>query len=387
MAENGSVNRTINEWRKEFPVIEQEGRLHFNNCSVGAIPHRVLEARRECERVWVEEGNPWPLWMEKVNQAKSQFADLINADPDEIAVLSNATQAFAQIASAIDYEGPNEIITTDLEFPTLPQFWQAQRKRGARVRFAESPDGIRVPVEQYIDQMRESTLMVCTAHAFSFTGGLTDIEAISEAIHDIGGYFFLDAYQTAGAVPIDVKSQKIDMLTSGTVKFLLGPAGISFLYVDGDIVDDLQPFNMGWFSADNIFSGEIRNPQFADGARRFELGSPPIQNAYSASAGLSVIQEAGVDRIRQRIVRLTDRLIRGVESQGYQVRTPERDEHRGAVVNVQVADESEVVETLVERGFNLMARGGGVRISPHFFNTIEEVDRLIQSISDVAEPV
>lgn len=377
---------SLQAWREEFPAVTEQGRVHLNNCSAAPIPQRGLDARRECERVWIEEGNPWGPWLEKVNESKAQFADLVNADPDEVAVMSSATQAFAQVASAFDYTDANEVVVTDLEFPTVPQFWHAQQRRGARVRWAESPDGEWVPPDTYEAAMSGDTLLVCSAHAYSFTGGLMDVEAVADAVHDRGGYLFLDAYQSAGIVPIDVKAQGIDLLVSGTLKFLLGGPGIAYLYVDRDLANGLEPSNLGWFGVDDIFGFETREPQYADGARRFELGTPPAPNAYTASAGMEVVTGFGVDRVRDRVVEHTARLIEGVETNGFEVRTPHEDERRGGVVNVQVADPPAAETSLLDRGFNVSTRAGGVRLSPHFYNTAEEIDAAVDAIAEIAEP-
>jgi len=376
----------VEAYREELPAVVEEGRIHLNNCAASPIPERALEARRECERTWIEAGNPWGPWLEAVEESKARFAELINASPGEIAVLSCATQAFAQVASALDYDDRDEIVTTDLEFPTLPQFWYAQGKRGAKIRFAESPDGRRVPAETYEAEMSEDTLMVCGAHAYSFTGGLMDVEAVADAVHDRGGYLFLDAYQSAGIVPIDVEAQGIDMLTAGTLKFLFGGPGIAFLYVDEDLANELEPANMGWFGVQDVFGFETRSPEFADGTRRFELGTPPATNAYTAAAGLEFVQDFGVENARRRVVEHTSRLIEGVRERGFSVLTPEADEFRGGLVNVQVEDVDAAEEALLDRGFSVSQRAGGIRLAPHFYNTAAEIDAAIEAVDDVASP-
>ena len=376
---------SIEAWRSAFPAVRQ-GRVHLNNCSAGPVPERGLEARREFERTWIEAGNPWEEWLKRVDDAKALFAALIGADPDEVAVLSCATQALAQVASAFDYDGRDEVVVTDLEFPTVPQFWRAQGRRGARVRVAESPDGRRVPADAYADALSEDTLLVCSSHAYSFTGGLMDVGAVADAVHDRGGYLFLDAYQSAGVVPIDVDAMGVDVLVSGALKFLLGGPGIAFLYVDREVAAELEPTNLGWFGVDDVFGFETRDPAYAPGARRFELGTPPAPNAYTASAGMELLREVGLDTIRERVVEHTRRLIEGADREGFTVRTPRADEHRGGVVNVQVADPEGAADAMLDRGFNLSTRAGGVRLSPHFYNTAEEIDAAVETLAEVAAP-
>lgn len=381
------MSMSASDWRDEIPAISEYDRIHLNNCSASPLPERGREARRECERVWMEEPNPWETWLAKVNESKERFASLINADPSQIAVLSCATQALAQVASALDYEDRDEVVVSDLEFPTVPQFWYAQeQKRGARLRVAESEDGLRVSADAYADAMSDRTNLVSTAHAYSFTGGLMDPKAVADAVHDRGGYLFLDAYQSIGVVPIDVEEQDIDMLTAGTLKFLMGGPGIAFLYVDDDVATELEPANMGWFSVDDVFGFETEHPNYAPGARRFEMGTPPAPNAYQASAGMSVIQEVGVDAIRERVLERTAQLIEGAVDRGFSVRTPLKDAHRGGVVNVQVRSPETAAEQLMDDGICVSTRAGGVRFSPHFYTTEADVTTASDALAEYATP-
>jgi selenocysteine lyase/cysteine desulfurase len=380
------VSDEIQSFRDEIPAVANEGQIHLNNCSAAPIPQRGLDARHECERIWVEAGNPWEQWLGKVNESKRLFAEMINAEEDEIAIVSCATQGFAQITSAFSYDERHEVVTSELEFPTLPQFFRAQEKRGAKLKIAESENGVTVPADAYEKQMSEDTLMVCGAHAYSFTGGLMNVEAVADAVHDYGGYFFLDAYQSTGIVPIDVKEQGIDMLVSGTLKFMLGGPGIAYLYVDRDVANELEPTNLGWFGVEDIFGFETESPTYADGARRFELGTPPAPNAYTAAAGMEFLMEYGIERIRDRIVTHTNALIEGVEDHGFSVRSPHEDSKRGGVVNVQVEDVDAVEQALLDRGFSVSQRAGGVRLSPHFYNTSEEMTQAVDAIAEIATP-
>jgi selenocysteine lyase/cysteine desulfurase len=375
----------VDNWRAEIPAVAEERLIHLNNCSAGPIPKRGLDARRECERVWIEEPNPWGTWLAEVEAAKASFADLIGARPEEIAVCSGATDALARLASAFDYEDRDGIVVSDLEFPTVPQFWHGQEGRGARVSYAESPDGVGVPVDAYADAVDDDTLLVSTSHARSFTGSLLDVEGVAEVVHDRGGYLVLDAYQSAGVVPIDVEAMGVDALVAGTLKFLLGGPGIAFLYVDDAVAGDLEPTARGWFGAEDIF-GFDREPDYAPGARRFELGTPPATVAYQAAAGMDLIHEVGVDRIRERVVRHTRRLIDGVEERGFSVRTPRNDDERGGVVNVQVEDPDATEDAMLDAGFALSTRAGGIRLAPHFYTTDDEIDAAVDALDAHATP-
>lgn len=380
----------VARYREQFPAVTEHDRVHLNNCSAAPIPERGLEARRECERVWVEEPNPWPTWLETVAEARERFADLIGADASEVAVCSCATEALARVASALDYAAGepygDEVVVSELEFPTVPQFWRAQSKRGAEVRVAESPDGVSVPPDAYAEALSDDTALVCTSHARSFTGSLLDVRPVADAVHGRGGLLFLDAYQSAGVVPVDVDAMGVDLLVAGTLKFLCGGPGIAFLYVDSAVVEALEPASLGWFGVEEPFAFETEDFAYAPDARRFELGTPPATAAYQARAGMDLIAEVGVDAIRERVLTHTRHLIEGAEDHGFAVRTPRADERRGGVVNVQVADPAGTAEAMLDEGFALSTRGGGVRLSPHFYNTDEEIARAVAALAEHAEP-
>lgn len=228
--------------------------------------------------------------------------------------------------------------------------------------------------------------LVCTSHARSFTGSLLDVEPVADAVHERGGLLLLDAYQSAGVVPIDVATTGVDLLVSGTLKFLLGGPGIAFLYVDADFVGDLEPAAIGWFGVAEPFAFETESFDYAPDARRFELGTPPATAAYQAAAGMDLIAEVGVERIRDRVREHTRHLLEGAEDHGFAVRTPREDARRGGVVNVQVVDPDGTAEAMLAEGFALSTRGGGVRLSPHFYTTEEEVARAVASLSAHGTP-
>jgi kynureninase len=380
----------VASYREQFPAVAEHGRIHLNNCSAAPVPERGLEARRECERVWVEEPNPWPTWLEAVQRARARFADLIGADAGEIAVCSCATAALARVASALDYGTGepygDEVVVSDLEFPTVPQFWRAQSRRGARVRVAESPDGVSVPPDAYAGALSEDTALVSTSHARSFTGSLLDVRPVADAVHERDGLLFLDAYQSAGVVPIDVDAMGVDLLVAGALKFLCGGPGIAFLYVDSAVVEELEPASLGWFGVAEPFEFETEDYEYAPDARRFELGTPPATAAYQAEAGMDLVLEVGVETVRERVVEHTRHLLEGATDQGFTVRTPRADDRRAGVVNVQVADPEGTAEAMLAEGFAVSTRGGGVRLSPHFYTTETEIARAVAALADHGEP-
>lgn len=376
----------IDDWRQRFPEIRDGDRIHLNNCSVGPIPEQGLEAVEAFQRHWLEELNPWDEWLPAVDRAMERFAELINADIDEIAIMTSASQAIAGVASAFDFDERPEVVTSDLDFPCVPAVIDAHKRRGAELKYAESGDHYYVPTEAYLEEITDRTQLVTTAHANPFTGGLVDVDALADAVHDRGGYLFLDAYQAVGITPIDVKQQDIDMLTAGCAKFMLGGPGLAFLYVDRSVANELEPTNRGWFGVEDRFDFPIRDLEYAAGTRRFELGTPPIPSCFTAEAGMATLLEYGVENVRERIVGHTEQLIEGVEANGFEIASPHDSSRRGGVVNIQVAHPERTLETLQFRNVKATTRNGGIRVGPHFYNTSEEIDRFVDLLDEIAEP-
>lgn len=381
----------LGSWREEFPTISQEEIVHLNHCMVSPLPQRAIDARRECERKWqTAHPHPWDEWYDKIDEARERFADLINADTSEIAVVPSVTQAVSQIASAFNSDGGQEVVMTEMEFPSMWQFWDAQqRQRDVSVLVAESTNGRRITEDGYAEAITDDTDLVTTSHAFSATGGTMEPKAVADLVHDRGGYLFLDAYQSAGIVPIDVDEQDVDMLATGTTKFLVGGPGAAFLYVDSELITDLEPSTLGWFSSDERF--EVEDPDYAEDATRFQLGTPPITNMYQVSAGLSVIQEVGVETINQAVGELTDHLITGAEERGFTTATPKDADLRTGIVNVKVEDYEGTCEKIVDDGFRLSyiesrVVDSGIRFSPHFYTTHEEIEAALDALEEHATP-
>lgn len=377
---------TIDDWRARFPEIADSDRIHLNNCSVGPIPQRGIDNIDRFRDVWLDDVQPWDDWLDMVDLAAERFAELINADIDEVAIMTSASQAVAGVASAFDYDDRDEVLTSDLDFPSSPAVLDAHSKRGAKLRYAESGDAFYVPADAYAEKLSDRTQLVCTAHACPFTGGLLEVEEVAAAAHEAGAYLFLDAYQSAGIVPIDVKRQGIDMLTAGCGKFLLGGPGLVFLYVDRAVANELEPTNRGWFGVKDRFDFPTTDLEYAAGTRRFEMGTPPVPCCYTAEAGIHTILEFGVDRVRDRVVEHTEHIIEGVQERGFEIASPRDPDRRGGVVNIQVAHPERTLDTLQWRNIKATKRNGGIRVAPHFYTKSAEIDRFLDIFADIATP-
>jgi selenocysteine lyase/cysteine desulfurase len=213
------------------------------------------------------------------------------------------------------------------------------------------------------------------------TGARLDVQAAAQAAHDAGALFALDAYQSLGVQPVDVRAMDIDVLIGGALKYLLGPAGVAFLYVRRELIETLRPLESGWFAQENPFAFDTWHLRYAPSANRFQSGSPPIPSVYGARAGLASVQEVGVLAAAAHVERLATRLIDGATAAGYQVRTPRDPAERGPLVVLGTSDAEGLASILRDAGIVCAPRAGGVRAGFHFYNLEEDVDRLLDELA------
>jgi len=371
-------------WRSEFPILQHK--TYLNSCSLGPISTRVKKALKRYIEIWEMEElpwdeTPWDTWMKSIEDVRVEFARLINAKSKEIAVTFCASTALSSIASALDYRNKNEILVTDMDFPTNYYVWKAHEKHGARTRLIRSKDGISIPINEFEKVINKNTLMVSTSHVFSFSGFMQDLHALSDICRERDVLLAVDAYQSAGTIPIDVRDVQIDILISGSVKWLLGGPGIAFLYVREDLIEEFKPSCTGWLASQNPFEFKSDTFIYSSTASRFQLGTPPVPNAYAAKAGIELIREVKPDKIRKRTIDLTQNIIEKAQTANIEIRSPLNPDERGSIVILRVPSAYESYKTLIAKGIITSYRAGGIRIAPHFFNNEEDIERLFQIIS------
>jgi selenocysteine lyase/cysteine desulfurase len=372
---------TLVEFRARFPIFRK--RIYVNTCSQGALSTDVDEAMRAYLDSWHESGSPWEHWVEQVELLRVRFAASIGADVDEIAVMTSASAGINAIASALSFSGSrSHVVIGDFEFPTMAQVWLAQERRGASIRRAHAsstaPDVL--PLESYEAAIDERTLIVPATHVCFRNGHRTDIAGLVRLAHDRGAYLFLDDYQRTGSGPIDVHELGVDFMVTGCLKYLLAAAGIGFLYVRRDLIPQLEPTVTGWFGRVNPFAFRIDELDWPSGASRFESGTPPVPNAYTALAALELLDRLGYDQIARQVDHLTARYGDAARSQGFLVRTPSAPMSRGPLVVVQSVDGPELVSKLAARGIVASCRGNGLRVSFHAYNTDADVDAVVSAL-------
>ena len=365
--------------RNHFPIFSEK--VYLNSCSQGALSVDVSQAYRQYLRDWQELGSPWELWVDKLEDTRHAFAGLINANADEIAVTASVSDAVASLAGALDFSGPrNKIVGTDFDFPTTAQIWHAQAARGAQVVHVAAAGNI-LPPERFADAIDERTLLVSVPHVCYRNGSLADVASIVEIAHAKGALVLLDAYQSLGTMPLDVAELNVDFLTAGVLKYLLGSPGLGYLYVHKAQLAGLDPTTTGWFAQADIFAMDIYAHTPSPTARRFEGGTPPVPCLYATPVGIRLVQEVGLAQIQNHVRTITDAIKHEAMRRGFNIASPVDPMRHGALVALRSHKVDLLVKWLADEGIIVSSRDDNLRISPHFYNNLEDVERLMAALA------
>lgn len=373
-------------WRARIPLLRSM--IPMNNCSHAPQTDPTRAAADAYLDSWNRAGMDWDAWMEEVRRAKAEFAALIHASPEEIAVCSSVSEATSSVASALDFTGRRRaIVATEAEFPAVAHVWLAQRERGAAVTWVPVRDGV-IELDDYDAAIDEHTLIVSACHGYYQNGFKQDLAAIARKAHDAGALVYVDAYQTLGTTPLDVRATGVDFLASGALKFLMGVPGIAFLYVRRELIDALRPTVTGWFGRANPFSFRAKELDWSAAASRFETGTPPVINAYISRAGMRIINEIGAERIQAWTDVLSRRLIAGGAARGLQLHGTSDVRRKAPTTAFVCPGESHELEMRMrERGIIPSARGPVIRLAPHFYSSVEDVDTALDTLADLMGPM
>ena len=366
--------------RDEFPIFEHT--LYANSCSQGALSRRVRAAAEEWLEGWDSNGAEWEFWVERNEAARAAFAALLHADPDDVAVTTSVSQGVSALVSALDLRGErNRIVISEYEFPTVGQIAHAQELRGAEVvHVRPEPDG-RIPLERFAEAIDERTALVCCTTISFRSGHRHDVSAIADIAHANGALLLADSYQAIGAVELDVRTLGADVVTGGTVKYLLGSAGLGFMWLRGSLLPSLLPTQTGWFADEDIFAMSIADYSPHATARRFDSGTPPVPSLYPGVAGMELVAEAGVPAIEAYVRGLVDQLLAGLDKLGARVATSRGEGEYGPLVCVVSTDPNALVAALAAERIVTSTRDMNLRISLHLYNVEEDVDRILSALA------
>ncbi len=370
-------------WREEFPILERS--VYLVSHSLGAMPRRTRMRLAEYAETWATRGvRAWAdEWWEMPRAVGDLIGRIIGAGPGEVVMHQNQSLAQATVLSALDWpRGRNRIVTEQLNFPSNLYLFHALEREGAAVTTVGSDDGLTIPTARILAAIDERTRLVSVSHVLYKSAFLQDLAAICRRAHDVGALVLVDLYQSAGTIPVDVRALGIDFATGGSVKWLCGGPGAGYLYVRREHWQTLEPRLTGWMAHRAPFAFEDHPIAYADDAYRFLNGTPGIPALYAARSGYEIVAEIGVAAIRDKSMRQTQRLVALADAAGVPVAGPRDAEERGGTVTLAVADGAAVTQALAAREVLVDHRpGAGVRISPHFYTTDEELDTFFEELA------
>jgi len=363
----------IKEVRARFRVFDRK--IYLNTCSQGALSDAVEAGFKDYLASWHEQGSPWELWIEQYEAARAAFAQFINASPDEVALVTSVSAGINSVASALNFHERPKVVMGEFEFPTMGHVWLGQRARGADVQFVNAK-GNCIPIAHYEEAIDRQTLILPLTHVCFKNGFRSEVRAVTQIAHSCGAFVMLDDYQDCGTRPVDVKAMDLDFYLSGTLKYLLGPPGLAFLYVRKELISRLAPSVTGWFAQANPFAYNPQHFELSPTARRFESGTPSIPNIYGAMPGFQLLQKIGMDRIALHIRSLVQQLLQSAGEMGIVAKTPA--DTAGPLVVLQSKDSASLVHKLAESGIIVSNRYDGLRISFHVYNTTDDVNAVTE---------
>lgn len=371
---------TLDHIRNEFPILGR--RNYLNSCSLGALSHRAESRLADFVAKWHDSGaSAWyEHWWGALGELRGRVEELFGAPSGTVALMPSTSACLAAVSSSLDWSKRNRIVTTELDFPTLLYQWKV--RPDAEMVVLESQDGVHIDPQQYADAVDERTLAIATSHVFFTTGAVQDLAAIAEIARGAGAYSLIDGYQGAGQVPIDLPATGVDFHTSGPLKWLCGGPGLAYLYVRDALIPNLKPTITSWFATEDQFLFNPGDFRYHGDARRFELGTPALATVHTALGGQEIVDEVGMARIHAQNVALTERLVERCTAAGFSLRVSDRPETRSAIVLVRHEDPAAAVARLAERGIIVDNRPGVVRASPHFYNTLDEVDEFVEALGE-----
>jgi len=373
--------QNIGKIRELFPVTRNK--VFLNHAAQSPLPKPVADIMHKCVNDFSDLGDTAIAWN---NGGKPLFARLIGAEPEEIALVENTSMGLNIAANVLRYPRGSKIVTTDLEYPSVVYPW-LRKSLGVKVEYVKNVGG-KVLLEDVERAVDDKTVAVAVSHVEYANGFRNDLRALSEIAHEHGAHLIVDAIQSVGALKVDVKRDSVDFLATACYKWLLSPSGCGYLYVREELIEEFEPPLVGWASVkqevfETVDFWDIWHLDLPPTASRFEVGSPSFISFIGAAEAMKMLLEFGIEKIERRIIALTDRLIEAVKALGLKLQTPEERQYRSGIVNFKIDKPEEVVQRLRQNGIVVSARANGVRVSPHFYNTEKEIDKLIEEIKKI----
>ena len=370
--------------RDDYPILKTK--TYLINNSLGAMHRGVRDRLDEYADLWATEGVvAWSTWLPEMVRVADLVGAVIGAPPSTTVMGQNVATLLGAVVSALDFAAPrNRVVYTDLDWPGTHYLWTEHARFGVEPVVVRSADGLTIDSAQVVEAIDERTAVVSISHVFFKSAFIVDVAPIVARAHDVGALVVLDAYQGAGAVPLDVVDLDVDVCVGGSVKYLCGGPGNGWLYVRRDLVEALRPAQVGWFGHARPFGFEFDSIEPAPGIMRFAGGTPGVPAAYAAAPGYQAIVDIGVDRIRERSLSMTQPMLEDALARGFTVRSPRDGAIRGGHVTIDPGESEQVHHELIRRGFVVDHRpGAGIRVAPHFYNSPEECTAILDEMERI----
>ncbi|HVP14052.1 MAG TPA: aminotransferase class V-fold PLP-dependent enzyme [Terriglobales bacterium] len=395
MSPTGPVRDPLLDWRPEFPTVEAT--LHFASHTLGAMPRGVEPALRRYMHLWMSRGiRAWEEeWFRLPLETADVLASILGADPGTVSMAENVTTAQAIALSAVEFSGARRrLVCTDEDFPSVLYLYEGLARRGAEVVRVKakpapgSPAGAEprhIEAGDIVATIDERAAVVALSHVLFRTAEVIDLAPIVRRAHECGALVLIDAYQSVGTVPVEVKALDVDLVTGGSVKWLCGGPGAGWLYVSPRVRERLEPALTGWFAHAEPFAFDTGPMRRDSGARRFYTGTTAIPAYAAARPGYEIIARIGVKAIREKSLRQTGHMITLAEEYGFRVVSPREPERRGGTVCIDVPRAAEVCQALLAGDVLLDHRPGvGLRLAPHFYTRDDEIEIVMRRVRDTA---
>jgi len=371
------------EIRALFPVTKKY--IYMNHAAVAPLSSRARDAMRSIIDDITENGTAnYRGWLDTYERVRASAAKLVNARPHEIAFMKNTSEAISTVANGLDWEPGDNVVSCNVEFPANVYPWlRLKHERGVVMKLAQERGG-RIDTEELLSLIDERTRVVALSWVQFSSGYRSDIARIGRACRERGVLFMLDAIQGLGALQLDVERDCVDAFAADGHKYLLGPEGAALLYLSGRIVERIRPTVVGWTSVNNHEDYLDYRLDYREGAQRFECGTLNTIGIFGLGAEIDLFLEIGPERIERYLLELGDDLAGRLTSKGYSVISSRKPGESSAIVTCTHARHSaaSLFHRLRERNIIAAHRVGRLRISPHLYNTREDIDALIEALPE-----
>jgi kynureninase len=379
------VEDRLLDWRREFPTVEAT--LHFISHSLGAMPRAAEESLRSYADTWKTRSiRAWEeQWFERPARLGDTIGRILQAQPGAVSIHPNTTMAQAVALSALDFSPPrNRLVCTAEDFPSMLYLYEGLARRGIDVVRVSARERHSIDEQDVVAAIDERTAVVAVSQVLFRSSQVLDVAPIVRRAREVGALVMLDAYQAIGVVPVDVAAMDVDLLAGGTIKWLCGGPGVGYLYARPSL--QLRPALTGWMAHERPFDFDSGAMRWSEGARRFQTGTPSIPSVLAAQPGAEIVAEIGAGRIREKSLRLTERMIGWADEFGIAVASPREPARRGGTVVLDIPHADRVCQALLQADMMLDYRPGvGIRLAPHFYTRDDEVDMAMKKVRQEVE--